>query len=129
MELFYRIGWTLMHSLWEGAGIAARADAGRGFDHGVFVPLLLVAPDADIPIVQLSLVTRTFPWMRFHRSTGYAGFLLLLRTIAPYCGRVVRRNSLGTVSNIHTQTSAALDENRVEYVFETGSNNLDHVTN
>ena len=80
-------------------------------------------------IVQLSLVTRTFPWMRFHRSTGYAGFLLLLRTIAPYCGRVVRRNSLGTVSNIHTQTSAALDENRVEYVFETGSNNLDHVTN
>jgi aromatic ring-opening dioxygenase catalytic subunit (LigB family) len=27
----------------------------RGFDHGVFIPLLLALPNADIPIVQLSL--------------------------------------------------------------------------
>jgi aromatic ring-opening dioxygenase catalytic subunit (LigB family) len=37
------------------AGIASRADAARGFDHGVFIPFMLIYPDADIPIVQLSL--------------------------------------------------------------------------
>jgi aromatic ring-opening dioxygenase catalytic subunit (LigB family) len=41
--------------LLRAAGLPATVDAGRGFDHGVFIPFLLIYPDADIPIVPLSL--------------------------------------------------------------------------
>lgn len=37
------------------AQLPARMDAQRGFDHGMFIPLMLIFPQADIPVVQLSL--------------------------------------------------------------------------
>lgn len=37
------------------AGVEARNDAQRGFDHGTFVPMSLMFPDADVPVVTLSL--------------------------------------------------------------------------
>jgi aromatic ring-opening dioxygenase catalytic subunit (LigB family) len=45
-----------IRSLLGDAGILAAADPNRGFDHGVFVPFKLIEPEAQIPIVQLSLV-------------------------------------------------------------------------
>jgi len=41
--------------LLQRAGIPARAETRRGLDHGVFVPFLLVYPQADMPIIQVSL--------------------------------------------------------------------------
>jgi aromatic ring-opening dioxygenase catalytic subunit (LigB family) len=37
------------------AGIESGTESKRGLDHGVFIPFKLIFPDADIPVVQLSL--------------------------------------------------------------------------
>jgi len=44
-----------VRSLLEGAGLATSENAERGLDHGVFVPFMLVLPDADVPVVEISL--------------------------------------------------------------------------
>lgn len=37
------------------AGIETKSDSERGFDHGVFIPFMMMYPDADVPIVMMSL--------------------------------------------------------------------------
>jgi aromatic ring-opening dioxygenase catalytic subunit (LigB family) len=52
------------------AGLPARTDPARGWDHGVFIPLKVAAPEADIPVVQLSLQRGLSP--EAHLAAGRA---------------------------------------------------------
>ena len=56
--------------LLDAAALGGREDGQRGFDHGMFIPLKLMFPDADIPVVQLSLRSDLDP--RAHIEAGRA---------------------------------------------------------
>ena len=52
------------------AGLPSKVNPSRGFDHGMFIPLMLMFPDADIPVVQLSLNSNLDP--QIHLQLGQA---------------------------------------------------------
>lgn len=45
-----------VHELLRVSGINSKIELVRGFDHGVFIPLMLMYPEGSIPTVQISLI-------------------------------------------------------------------------
>lgn len=50
--------------------ISTKLDTSRGFDHGMFIPMLLMFPKSDIPVIQLSLHNNLDP--KTHLDLGAA---------------------------------------------------------
>jgi aromatic ring-opening dioxygenase catalytic subunit (LigB family) len=64
-ELAYQVQKLLAQ-----AGLKSKADPLRGFDHGVFAPLFVAYPEANVPIVQLSIRSDYSP--EAHLAVGRA---------------------------------------------------------
>jgi aromatic ring-opening dioxygenase catalytic subunit (LigB family) len=62
-----------VRDLLEAAGLPCDETQGRGFDHGVFIPFMLIYPHADMPILQMSL----------QRQASVAEHLAIGRALAP----------------------------------------------
>jgi aromatic ring-opening dioxygenase catalytic subunit (LigB family) len=75
----YRLTWPAPGAPWlaeragallAAAGVPCAVDRVRGFDHGVFIPLKVMVPDAEVPVVQMSLHASLDPAL--HLAAGAA---------------------------------------------------------
>ncbi|WP_260929076.1 DODA-type extradiol aromatic ring-opening family dioxygenase [Novosphingobium sp. 9] len=57
-------------ALLHAAGLKAGVDAQRGWDHGVFIPLAVAWPEANVPVVEMSLDRSLDPAL--HAAAGRA---------------------------------------------------------
>jgi 4,5-DOPA dioxygenase extradiol len=42
-------------------GVELKSNTKRGYDHGVFIPLMVMYPKADIPVIQISILNSLNP--------------------------------------------------------------------
>jgi len=61
-----------VRELLQAAGLDARLDETRGYDHGVFIPLKVAFPLADIPVIQLSLHNSLDPALHYEAGRALA---------------------------------------------------------
>lgn len=90
--------------LLQQAGFDAAIDTERGLDHGVFVPLKVAFPDADVPVVAMSLDKSLDPAL--HVAAGRAlaplrreGVVIIGSGMSFHNMQAMRDASLGPVSH------------------------------
>lgn len=95
-----------VQDLLEGSGIDARQDAVRGFDHGMFSPMAVIYPEANVPVVQLSLKRGLDPLE--HLALGRALAPLREEGVLIICSGLSYHN-LRAFGPVAKQPSAAFD--------------------
>jgi aromatic ring-opening dioxygenase catalytic subunit (LigB family) len=106
--------------LLETAGIEAKLNDQRGFDHGLFVPLKIMYPQADIPCVQLSLLNNLQP--EAHIQIGKA--LAALRKDNVFIiGSGFSFHNLNAFFAPSTPASQAMNKSFEQWLIDTCANN------
>lgn len=94
--------------LLDGQGLKAGVDAARGYDHGMFIPLKLMFPAADIPVIQLSLRSDLDPLA--HLEAGRAIAALRDQGVLIVGSGMSFHNMRGYGDTRYTLISAEFDE-------------------
>ncbi len=105
--------------LLQRSGINAHLDSQRGFDHGVFIPLKIMYPEAHIPCVQMSLVNSLDP--ETHIQIGHALSALRKENVL-ILGSGFSFHNLKAFASQHTGTPDSGNEAFERWLIDTCTN-------
>jgi aromatic ring-opening dioxygenase catalytic subunit (LigB family) len=106
----------------------AKTDSSRGFDHAVFVPLLGLMPEADIPVVAVSVIGNMDPKVRTMCFCCYCcdWWLLCRLAVKRPC---ITSSECARLVQAHIEMGRALAPLRDEGVLLLGSGSTFHSLN